>query len=240
MALLAGIAHPGRAYGIGATPAGQAGYQSVRSQLTAAVTGRGVFYFITTAAILSVLALSANTSFADFPRLCRAVAENGYLPYPFTLRGRRRVYSHGIYALGLLSGLLLIIFRGITDRLITLFAVGAFLAFTLSQAGMVRHWGRSEARHAHASMLINGIGALCTGIALCIILLAKFREGAWITVLVIPLMVVLMYGIRRHYDYIWHETAAQGPARLIGTESPLIVVPMECWSRVAEKALRLA
>ena len=240
MALLAGIAHLVRAYGIGATPAGQAGYQSVLSQLTAAVTGRGVFYFITTAAILSVLALSANTSFADFPRLCRAVAENGYLPYPFTLRGRRLVYSYGIYALGLLSGLLLIIFRGITDRLIPLFAVGAFLAFTLSQAGMVMHWGQSEAQHAHASMLINGIGALCTGIALCIILLAKFREGAWITVLVIPLMVVLMYGIRRHYDYIWHETAAQGPARLAGTESPLIVVPMECWSRVAEKALRLA
>ncbi|HVH89339.1 MAG TPA: APC family permease, partial [Terriglobales bacterium] len=138
--LLAGIAYLCRAYGIGATPPGQAGYESVLSQLTAAVSGRGVFYFVTMGAVLTVLALSANTSFADFPRLCRAIAEHGYLPYPFTIRGRRLVFSFGVYALAVLAGLLLIAFNGVTDRLIPLFAVGAFTAFTLSQSGMVMHW----------------------------------------------------------------------------------------------------
>jgi amino acid transporter len=128
--LLAGIAYLARAYGIGATPPGQTGYQSVLSQLIAAVAGRGVFYFISIAAILTVLALSANTSFADFPRLCRAIAENGYLPYLFAIRGRRLVFSFGVYALALVAGLLLIVFQGVTDRLIPLFAVGAFMAFT--------------------------------------------------------------------------------------------------------------
>jgi hypothetical protein len=104
----------------------------------------------------------ARKSFADFPRLCRAVAENRYLPYPFRLRGRRLVYSYGIYALVLLSGVLLIAFGGITDRLIPLFAVGAFLAFALSQAGMVMHWKRTGGWHTRASMLINGVGAIST------------------------------------------------------------------------------
>src|SRR5262249_26422873 len=130
--LLAGIAHLVYAYHIGATPPGEVGYQSVLSELIAAVAGRGWFYFVSMGSILVVLSLSANPSFADFPRLCRAVAENRYLPYPFTFRGRRLVYSYGIYALVLLSGLLLVAFKGVTDRLIPLFAVGAFLAFTLS------------------------------------------------------------------------------------------------------------
>lgn len=238
--LLAGIAHLVRAYGISATPPGQPGYQSVLSQLTVVVAGRGVFYFITVSTILIVLALSANTSFADFPRLCRAVAENGYLPYPFSLRGRRLVYSYGIYALVLLSGVLLIFFRGVTDRLIPLFAVGAFLAFTLSQAGMVAYWGRSRERHAHACMLINGIGAISTGIALCVILVAKFAEGAWITVLLIPLLILLMCGIRRHYDSVGRETAEPRPPNLKGIDSPLIVLPMDRWNRASEKALRFA
>jgi len=238
--LLAGIGHLVRAYGIGATSPGQPGYQSVLSQLTAAVVGKGWFYFVTVSAVLLVLALSANTSFADFPRLCRAVAENHYLPYPFTLRGRRLVYSYGIYALVLLSGLLLIIFQGITDRLIPLFAVGAFLAFTLSQAGMVTHWKRNGGRHARASILINGLGAICTGIALCIILVAKFKEGAWITALLISLMMLLMSGIRRHYHRMGLETADPLPASLKGISSPLVVLPMDHWSRLSEKALRFA
>lgn len=238
--LLAGISHLVRAYHIGATPPGQAGYQSTLSQLTAAVVGKDVFYFVTVAAIFIVLALSANTSFADFPRLCRAVAENGYLPYPFVLRGRRLVYSYGIYALVLLSGLLLIIFGGVTDRLIPLFAVGAFLAFTLSQAGMVVHWKRSGGQHALVSMLVNGVGAISTAIALGIILVAKFVEGAWITTLLIPALILIMFGIRRHYDFIFRETACPRPADLKGIESPLVVVPMERWSRVGQKALRFA
>ena len=238
--LLAPIAHLARAYAIVATPPGQPGYQSILSQLIAAVAGRNIFYFVTIGSILLVLALSANTSFADFPRLCRAVAENGYLPYPFTFRGRRLVYSYGVYALVLLSGFLLIVFEGVTDRLIPLFAVGAFLAFTLSQAGMVMHWKRAGGHHAWMSMFINGIGAISTGIALCIILVAKFAEGAWITVLLIPALILLMSGVRRHYDYIHRETSNPELANLSGISSPIVVVPMERWSRVAEKALRFA
>ena len=122
----------------------QAGYQSVLSQLTGAVGGRNIVYYVTMGAVLAVLALSANTSFADFPRVCRSIAEKGYLPYPFTILGRRLVFSIGICVLALLSGLLLILFGGITDRLIPLFAVGAFSAFTLSQAGMVMHWKKKR------------------------------------------------------------------------------------------------
>jgi amino acid transporter len=238
--LLAGIAHLVRAYNIGATPPGQPGYQSVLSQLTAAIAGRNLFYFVTIGSILLVLSLSANTSFADFPRLCRAIAEKGYLPYPFTVRGRRLVYSYGIYALVSLSGFLLIVFGGVTDRLIPLFAVGAFLAFTLSQAGMVMHWKRTGGPHARASMVINGIGAIATAITLGIILVAKFIEGAWITTLLIPALILLMSGVRRHYDRIFRETALLAPANLRGITPPLVVLPLERWSRVAEKALRFA
>src|SRR5579863_9567076 len=131
--LLAGIAFLSRAYQIGATEPGP-GYQSVLSQLTAAVVGRGAFYFVTIASILLVLSLSANTAFADFPRLCRLVAQDGFLPSPFAVRGRRLVYTQGIIVLGMLCAVLLTLFGGITDRLIPLYAIGAFLAFTLSQA----------------------------------------------------------------------------------------------------------
>src|SRR3984885_12512774 len=136
MIFLAGIALLCRAYGIAATDPGASGYQSVLSQLTSAVMGRGWFYYLPIGSILAVLALSASTSYADFPRLTRAIAQRDYLPHVFQIRGRRLLYSHGIYALVGFTGVLLIIFGGVTDRLIPLFAIGAFLAFTLSQAGM--------------------------------------------------------------------------------------------------------
>src|SRR5262249_13777768 len=178
--LLAGIAHLARSYQIGATPPGQAGYQSVLSQLTAAVAGRNVFYSLTIGSILIVLSLAANTSFADFPRLCRAVAVDGYLPRMFATRGRRLVYSAGIWVLAILAMGLLVLFGGVTDRLIPLFAVGAFLAFTMSQAGMVAHWKRVGGRGARTSMLINGLGACATAATVVVVLAAKFVEGAWV------------------------------------------------------------
>jgi hypothetical protein len=238
--LLAGIAYLCRAYGIGATPPGQPGYQSVLSQLTAAVMGRGVFYFITMVAVLTVLALSANTSFADFPRLCRVIAEDGYLPELFTIRGRRLVFSFGVGVLAFFAGLLLIAFGGITDRLIPLFAVGAFMAFTLSQAGMVMHWKREGGSGARGSMLINGLGALATGLTTCVVIVAKFAEGAWITVLAIPCLIVMMSAIRRHYQMILGETDCHAPAQLKSIVPPIVVMPLQRWSRVAEKALRFA
>lgn len=205
--LLAGIAYLVRAYGIGATEPGREGYESVLSQLIAAVVGRGVFYSVTVAAILSVLALSANTGFADFPRLCRVIAQDDYLPRSFASCGRRLVYSEGIYVLTALAALLLIIVGGITDRLIPLFAEGAFLAFTLSQAGMVVHWQRTGGVGAWRTMVINGAGAAATGVTLLVVLVAKFAEGVWVTMLLIPGMLFVFVGVRRHYRAVARELA---------------------------------
>src|SRR5712691_11618366 len=169
--LLAGISYLVKAYGIVATLPGRPGYQSILSMLVAAVFGKGAFYYLTIVSILLVLSLSANTAFADFPRLCRAIAQNNYLPHAFGFRGRRLVYSYGIVTLGVLTALLLIFFDGVTDRLIPLYAVGAFLAFTLSQAGMVVHWYKRRGPHWVKSALVNGFGAFVTGITVCVVLI---------------------------------------------------------------------
>ena len=238
--MLAGIAYLVRAYHIGATDPGQAGYQSVLSLLVAAVAGKSIFYYVTMASILLVLALSANTAFADFPRLCRAMAEDCYLPSGFATRGRRLVFSQGIWVLALVCAFLLILFRGVTDRLIPLYAVGAFLAFTLSQAGMVMHWKRTGGPRARRSMLVNAIGAVTTGITVLVVAVAKFVAGAWVTVLLIPALIILMLAIRRHYDQIVAETADPAPLRLEGLRPPLVVVPLLRWSRISKKAIRFA
>jgi amino acid transporter len=174
----------------------------------AAVTGRGVFYYVSIGSILLVLALSANTAFADFPRLCRAIAQNNCLPHSFATRGRRLVYSQGILVLAGLSALLLILFGGVTDRLIPLFAVGAFLAFTLSQAGMVGHWRRVGGGGATRSIIVNGLGAVATGITVVVVLVAKFVQGAWVTMLLIPGLFVVMGFVRRHYHRVSLEIRA--------------------------------
>lgn len=237
---LAGIAYLAHAYHIGATNPGAAGYESVLSQLIAAVAGRKVFYDVTIASILLVLALSANTAFADFPRVCRMVAQDGFLPIPFVQRGRRLVYSQGVYVLAVVCALLLIVFGGVTDRLIPLYAVGAFLAFTLSQAGMVAHWIRKGGAKARRNMCINGLGALATAGTVIVITISKFAEGAWITTLIIPAIIILMYSIRRHYDRVTRQIAAPGVLDLRGCEKPMVVVPILSWSKVAEKALQFA
>jgi amino acid transporter len=239
-AMLAGIAYLCLAYGIGATAPGQAGYQSILSQLVAAVIGRGVFYYITIGSILSVLALSANTGFADFPRLCRVIAMDGYLPDGFAHRGRRLVYSHGILVLATLSAGLLIGFGGITDRLIPLFAVGAFLAFTLSQAGMVEHWRKTGGRGAWHFMLINGAGAVCTAITLAIVLISKFHDGAWVIILLVPTLLALFTGVHIHYRHVASEVATDAPLDAADLEPPIVLLPVRGWSRITRKALRFA
>lgn len=238
--LLAGIAYLVRAYGIAATVPGQDGYQSVLSMLIAAVAGRGAFYYLSIASILLVLALSANTAFADFPRLCRAIAQNSYLPHSFTIRGRRLVYSQGIYVLVTLSALLLILFGGVTDRLIPLFAVGAFLAFTLSQAGMVGHWRRVRGPGALRYMFVNGLGAGATGITTVVVLVAKFSEGAWVTMLLIPGLFMVMIAVRRHYHAVALETRSAMPLALDDVAPPVVVVPIQSWDKIAQNGLRFA
>jgi amino acid transporter len=241
--LLGGIAVLIRYYGIMATDPGAPGYQSVLSMVTGAVAGKGIFYHVTMFSVLLVLCLSANTSFADFPRLCRMVARDDYLPHSLATRGRRLVFSQGIWALAILSGLLLILFGGVTDRLIPLFAVGAFMAFTLSQAGMVGHWWRTaKGVAAWRGMLVNGLGALATGITVMVIVVAKFAEGAWVVVLLLPALLVFMGRIHRHYDRTNEEVALKGGG-VLSAESlapPIVLVPVDRWNAATEKALQFA
>ncbi|MBV8731523.1 MAG: APC family permease [Acidobacteriia bacterium] len=238
--MLAGIAVLCRTYNIGATEPGQSGYESVLSQLLGATAGRGWFYWVSIASILLVLVLQANTAFADFPRVCRAVAHDGYLPRAFANRGRRLVYSHGIYVLVILAAGILILFEGVTDRLIPLFAIGAFLAFTLSQAGMVMHWKRQGGPHARHSMFINGLGALVTAATTAVVMVSKFAEGAWVTVLLIPAIVTVMKRVHRHYDRLGEEILTEDPLSTENLCPPVMVVPMDSWTRISQKALRFA
>ncbi|MGH9775693.1 MAG: APC family permease [Candidatus Acidiferrales bacterium] len=239
--LLAGISYLVKIYGIAATDPGQPGYQSVLSLLVAAVFGKGVFYYLTIASILIVLSLSANTAFADFPRLCRAIAQNNYLPHAFGYRGRRLVYTYGIVVLAVLCGGLLILFGGVTDRLIPLYAVGAFLAFTLSQAGMVMHWRKNRGPHWLKSALVNGLGAVVTGITVVVVLVAKFVEGAWITLLFIPLTIFLFVAVRRHYHSVRVLTTCKDPVDPADlSQPPIAVIPIDRWSNITRQGIEFA
>ena len=241
--LLIGIAHVAQSYGISAMDQTKPGYQSVVSQLVGAVCGRGWFYDITIGSVLLVLCLSANTSFVDFPRLCRLVAQDGFLPRPFAVSGRRLVYSVGVLFLAVGAGGLLLLFRGITDALIPLFAVGAFLSFTLSQAGMAARWMREAGgRWRRLKLAINGFGAVATGLALLVILAAKFTEGAWLTVIVVPLTIVLLHAVWRYYDEIDRQVlrGSRQALDLSAAAPPVVLVPVVQWDRVAKKALEYA
>jgi amino acid transporter len=238
--LLGGIAFLCRAYGIGATEPGQAGYQSVLSMLVAAVFGRGALYYLAIAAIVSVLALSANTSFADFPRLCRVLAEDRYLPGMFAERGRRLVFSQGIVLLSILAAALLVAFGGITDRLIPLFAIGAFLAFTLSQAGMVAHWRREPGHAARGALVVNALGAIATGATTVVVAVTKFDEGAWLTVVVIPLLVLFFRRVNRHYRSIATQIGTIDPLVPPAREAPIVVLAAGSWSKLMQQGLKFA
>src|ERR1700722_9425238 len=222
--MLAGISYLVKVYGIAATDPGAPGYQSVLSMLTSAVFGKGLFYYLTMGSILVVLSLSANTAFADFPRLCKAIATNNYLPHAFGYRGRRLVYTYGIVVLALLTAALLVVFGGVTDNLIPLYAVGAFLAFTLSQFGMVVHWRKKRGPHWLKSAMVNGLGGFVTGITVMVVLVAKFAEGAWITLIFIPLLIFFFRRVRRHYHTVSVATRTSEPVVPAGHGQPPIVV----------------
>jgi MFS family permease len=239
--MLAGISYLVKVYGIAATDPGLPGYQSLLSMLTAAVFGKGIFYYLTMGSVLLVLSLSANTAFADFPRLCRAIAQNDYLPHVFGYRGRRLVYTYGIIILAVLCGGLLIIFGGVTDRLIPLFAIGAFMAFTLSQSGMVVHWLKNRGPSWRRSAFVNGLGALVTGVTVVVVLVAKFAEGAWITLLFIPLVIALFIAVRRHYHSVKVLTSCRVPIEPANLKPPpIVVVPIDRWSNVSRQGIEFA
>ncbi len=229
------------AYHIVAMDESKPGYQTILTQLVAAVTGKGVFYYISAVSIFIILTYSAQTSFAGFPRVCRLLAQDNFLPHFFAERGRRLVFTHGILVLAFFSALLLIAFKGITLKLIPLFAVGAFSAFLFSQIGMVVHWLRKkDDQKAKIKLFFNGLGAVTTGIALIIIIAEKFIDGAWIIVIVAPLLALLFSKIQKHYAKLSQEISGNHELQISKLYPPIVIIPIRGWNALAEKAVRFA
>jgi amino acid transporter len=204
------------------------------------VFGRGSpLYIILQASTAAILCLSANTSFADFPRLSSIVARDGFLPRQLAHRGDRLVFSNGIIALALSAGLLLVVFRGQVVALIPLFAVGLFTAFTLSQAGMVRHHIRERAKGWQIGIAINATGATATLIVLVVVLVSKFTSGAWIPAVVIPAIGLLFTGIKRHYQRV-EKILAVAPDEPLPVFHNTVVVPVSGINRGVINALAYA
>jgi amino acid transporter len=184
--------------------------ETIVSQIARRVFGTGIVYYLIQAATAAILILAANTSFADFPRLSSLLARDRFIPRQFANLGERLVFSNGVMVLAALAALLIVVFRGETHALIPLYAVGVFISFTLSQAGMVRHWwaGRQDGwRHRLA---INALGAATTGVVTLVIAVTKFTHGAWIVVVVIPIVVAGFLGMRRHYEEVAASLSLDG------------------------------
>lgn len=185
-------------------------HETVVSQIGRQVFGNGVLYLTLQVATALILVLAANTSFADFPRLSAILARDRYLPRQLTHLGDRLVFANGIITLAVLASGLVVIFGGQTHRLIPLYAVGVFLSFTLSQAGMVRHWLKERGRGWPWKMAFNGLGAATTGVVLLIIVATKFIHGAWVVILLIPLFVWIFHIIERHYLTLAEQLSLEG------------------------------
>ena len=199
--------------------------QTVVSQLGRIILGTGPVYYFLQIITLLVLMLAANTSYADFPRLCYFLARDGFLPRQLSLLGDRLVYSNGIILLSSCAGILAIIFKGEVNAIIPLYAVGVFTSFTLSQAGMVRHWFQGQTRNWRASAIMNGLGAFATLMVLFVIISTKFLLGAWLVVVAIPLVVVLFAAIHQHYQYVAQRLSIQdlAPRSYISTPKPAVI-----------------
>lgn len=183
--------------------------ETILSQMGRVVFGEGPLYWALQAATAAILTLSANTAFADFPRLSGIIARDGFMPRQLSQRGDRLVLSNGILMLALAASALFVGFKGEVTALIPLFAVGLFSSFTLSQAGMVVHWWRERGRLWHVKLLANALGTSATFSVTAVVVVSKFTEGAWIPTLVIPLIVALFTGVRRHYDRVASELAIE-------------------------------
>ncbi len=183
-------------------------------QLGERIFGDGLLLFVLQLATLLILLLAANTAYADFPRLAAFLAQDGFLPRQLSSLGDRLVFSNGIFALSALAGLLLVIVDGSVSRLIPLYAVGVFISFTLSQAGMVVHWWKLRDWGWPSRALINGIGAAITAVVAVILLISKFTHGAWVVVVAIPLLVLMYLRIRTHYDHVARRLRMVSDGRL--------------------------
>jgi amino acid transporter len=215
--------------------------ETILSALARHLLGNSPFYFLIQISTMLILAVAANTSFAGFPRLAAILAADGFLPRQLTNLGDRLVFANGIISLSIACGLLIAIFHGDSHALVPLFAVGVFLAFTLSQIGMVRHWKRKHGKGWTLKASINGLGAVVTGITVLIIGISKFIEGAWITVLIIPLLVVMFLQIREHYHTVSKQLSLKGiPPSLKPAPPPRVVIPVSGIHRGTIEAINYA
>jgi amino acid transporter len=215
---------------------------SILSQIGQAVYyGRTPLYYILMFSTMGVLILAAQTSFADFPRLSSILARDGFFPRQFAFRGERLAFNSGIVALAVISILLVVVFGGDVNRLIPLYAIGVFTSFTLSQSGMVRHWWTERGPGWRKSAVINGVGAVVTAIVVVIFAIAKFALGAWIVLIIVPVLVTLMLLIGREYSDAQVEQHVR-PEAVIGPPSrgQRVIVPMQDMRRDAIQAIKLA
>lgn len=215
--------------------------ESVVSQLARSFVGTNWFYYLLQFMTALILVLAANTSFAGFPRLASILAQDGFLPRQFTFRGERLAFSTGIVFLAAAAIVLLIVFQGSVDRLIPLYAVGVFTAFTLSQAGMLQHWRRLRELGWRRRALINAVGAATTAVVVTVIAVTKFQQGAWMVIVLVPVFVLVMLGIHLHYE-TWSRALAVRPGETILSPSlpPAVVVPVSRIDRPTMAALSFA
>lgn len=222
--------------GVVATP-----QETILSALARRIVGGGFAYLLIQFVTMGILVVAANTSFAGFPRVASILASERYFPRQFLALGDRLVFSTGIGALTLATGLLIVIFNGDTHALVALFAVGAFMAFTLSQTGMVFHWWRSREPGWRLKLIINAIGAAITFVTLLIVSVTKFAEGAWISLVLIGLLILLFRQINGHYTEIAKELSVQGITTSVdGPTSIRVVVPISGVHRGVIEAINYA
>jgi amino acid transporter len=241
MAILVGVMFLGTTWLAGVAGAIPSDTETVLSQLGRAVYGMGPLYYVLQLSTMGILILAANTAFADFPRLSSLLARDGYMPSRFAFRGERLAFSTGIVALAVLAIAVLAAFGGRVEALIPLYAVGVFTSITLSQLGMVRHWWRERDAQWRRSIVVNGVGAIATGIVTLIFAVAKFALGAWLIVIVIPLLVLAMALIRSRYQRRRLETAVRSELVVRPPHrSQRVIVPVADVTRDVVQALTFA
>lgn len=220
--IFGGVTVLSRAYNIHPDPTGT---NSVLSMVAEDAFGRGGFYYIIQLATTAILTLAANTSFNGFPILSSIMAQDKNMPRMFSNRGDRLAFNYGIITLGILASILLIVFRGKTDALIPLYAIGVFLSFTMAQIGLVLKWRRDKSEGWERKAIINGIGAFVTLCVVIIFSITKFREGAWIVIIITPLLVFLLTSISKHYDNVANQLKVEltDPIPVVET---IIIVPI--------------
>ena len=214
--------------------------ETVVSQIARATFGTGPLYFLVQASTMVILILAANSSFNGFPRLASILARDSYMPHQMSMMGDRLVFSNGVIILGVFSCLLIVLFNGDTHALIPLYAVGVFLSFTISQAGMVKRWLVKKGPHWEKKLLVNGIGAVTTAIATLIIASTKFAHGAWIVIVLIPLLITFFRAIRSHYKAVSEQVALSRGHRPPMPRRNIVVLPIGGVNRAVIRAVDYA